>query len=552
MVRSWWGLLLTIFATVQNNEFGGTATFRRKIAYIIAMVQGLVLFVILCPLMALYMLGLYISAGVSLWRLIEHIEHNFSYKGGANMKPALLVLYGLAVAQGLLFGYKTAYALLSGDRLAKFAADGPGMLDKELLAEYLEETVARCEKDPSFATGRNLVTYGVDLLMEAKSNEGILAGIRVLGRAVQDASQPGRKVLAKHLLTRSDSSSHMIRRLLEAVGPRSPYSTEIRTHAARMVALVAHGIRLEQFPGVIECISSVFDPSADDDQHNVVSVSIDIVYQNMKYIERFDMLEDFELQYLQEDHRSPGSSNFSLSSIIKWLNQALRGTSESSGTYQRQRQNTNHAGFDGLLEQAMEIIHRLAVDEENRRVMANAVLHKFAMAPLKLHGSNHDVILKNYWVQWLMAAIKETSSQWQILDEGWQPAAPAGEGGGRGENIQGDEERERLLRSSMVSPVLGIAINNIKRTIKSIFDCPECGETQKKQAIQILLYLSLDMSCITMNSADRTTILKSILQLIINSTDDDPKHWLISSFTNRVYISTIRHLARQKLQDLGP
>ena len=72
------------------------------------------------------------------------------------------------MAQGVLFGYKTIHARGARNRLAKFGADE--IVDEEQVAEYLEETVAGCEKDPSFATGRNLVTYGVELMMEAKSN----------------------------------------------------------------------------------------------------------------------------------------------------------------------------------------------------------------------------------------------------------------------------------------------------------------------------------------------------------------------------------------------
>ncbi|KAF8762979.1 hypothetical protein HU200_008826 [Digitaria exilis] len=71
-------------------------------------------------------------------------------------------------------------------------------------------------KDPSFATGRNLVTYGVNLMMEAPSNEGFIAGISILAGVIKHYEEPGRLVLAKHLLmTRSHSWSHMIRRLLE-------------------------------------------------------------------------------------------------------------------------------------------------------------------------------------------------------------------------------------------------------------------------------------------------------------------------------------------------
>ncbi|KAG2622192.1 hypothetical protein PVAP13_3NG277541 [Panicum virgatum] len=128
MLHSWWGLLATVFATVkeEEGEFEGK---NKVIAYILAGVQGLVLCIVLCPLGVLYMLGLYISAGVSLWRLIEH---DFGNAGGANQKPALQVLYSLAVVQGVLFGYRTLHALMSRTRLPKLVAELATM-DEELV-----------------------------------------------------------------------------------------------------------------------------------------------------------------------------------------------------------------------------------------------------------------------------------------------------------------------------------------------------------------------------------------------------------------------------------
>ncbi|KAL6622800.1 hypothetical protein ACP70R_032681 [Stipagrostis hirtigluma subsp. patula] len=61
------------------------------------------------------------------------------------------------------------------------------------------------------------------------------------------------------MLTGSASFSHLIQRQLETLGPRSPYSREIREHGAWVVALVAGGIHLEQHQGGIDCISSLLD-----------------------------------------------------------------------------------------------------------------------------------------------------------------------------------------------------------------------------------------------------------------------------------------------------
>ncbi|CAL4897615.1 unnamed protein product [Urochloa decumbens] len=649
MMLSWWGLLATVFAMVKDGkgkkddereEFEKPSYKPMIITYIIVATQVLLLGIILCPLGILYMLGLYISAGVSLWRLIEH---DFGNAGGANQKPALQVLYSLAVAQGVLFGYKTIHALGARNRLARLAAK-LGMVDEDLAAEYLEETIAGCEKDPSFATGRNLVTYGVDLMMEAKSNEAFIAGIRVLGRVIKDKdSWPrGPKVLAKHLLTRSDSSSYIIQRLLEIVGPRSPYSRDVKQHAARIVALVARGIRLQQFPGMIECISSMLDTSEGSRQ--------EYGDNKLKDYQRVELLERYKLNYLRYECKSPDSPDFSLRNLIQRLVQCLpckRNTMESE-RQEKRRKNAVH-GFDGLLTEAVNIIHQLAFDEGNRRNMGNSVLHhKIAMLPLKLHRENHDActvsmkselqMLEKCWVlmEWIVASVKETNSQGQIVEEGWvgcsspvQPVAPPGGGGrrrekieeveegeeesllegygarssplqpastsggkGTGETIEDEEERlpmsrltripsldtaaplfgggkertngvkieeeedgegERLLRS-MVGSALGNAIiTNIKSSIKSIFDCLDCRATQKKQGIQILLHLSLNMSFI-MDGESRTRRLTWILLLIFLSFRDDSEHWMISGFADQTMngcsCSHIRTLASEKLADM--
>ncbi|GJN34832.1 hypothetical protein PR202_gb23531 [Eleusine coracana subsp. coracana] len=230
--------------------------------------------------------------GVSLWRLIEHDFGNAD--GAPNLKPALRVLYSLAVAQGLLFGYKQLHALGGKVGLAEFVADQfTGSVDKEQVSAYLEDTVAGCEKDPSFANRKNLVTYAVDLIMEARSNDGFIAGIKILGAVT--TFNGGRKLLAKHLLTKSASSSHMIQRLLETLGPRSPYSSEIREKAACLVSFVAPSIHLEQYPVWIECISSLIDTFED---YSWVPEDYRRDHRLPKEYERDWLLEEYERDWL--------------------------------------------------------------------------------------------------------------------------------------------------------------------------------------------------------------------------------------------------------------
>ena len=194
---------------------------RFVVACVLLDVQVLVLGIVLCPLAVLYVLGLYLSAGISLWRLIQHDYGNPD--GGTNLKPALNVLYSLAVAQGVVYGYRAIYDSVARTGLVEDVAKHHS-LETDLVSEYLEKTVAGCMKDPSFARGRNFVTYAVDLLMEYKSKYGYISGVRILG-AILEMGSWRQLDLIKELLTESASFSHVVQRLLETFGPRSPYST---------------------------------------------------------------------------------------------------------------------------------------------------------------------------------------------------------------------------------------------------------------------------------------------------------------------------------------
>jgi len=196
-------------------------TARVMLAYVLAVVQVFVLVIVLCPLAVLHMLGMYLSAGISLWRLIQHDYGNPD--GGTNLKPALNVLYSLAVAQGVVYGYRAIYDSVARTGLVEDVAKHHS-LETDLVSEYLEKTVAGCMKDPSFARGRNFVTYAVDLLMEYKSKYPYISGVRILG-AILEMGSWRQLDLIKELLTESASFSHVVQRLLETFGPRSPYST---------------------------------------------------------------------------------------------------------------------------------------------------------------------------------------------------------------------------------------------------------------------------------------------------------------------------------------
>ncbi|KAL6638445.1 hypothetical protein ACP70R_023940 [Stipagrostis hirtigluma subsp. patula] len=473
ILHSTWGLLGAAFATVikekksskkdqqssSRNEKEGIdnsearlSAKRFVLACVASVIQLLVLAIILCPLAVLYLLGLYISAGVSLWRLIEHDFGNAD--GGANLKPALKVLYSLAVAQGALFGYKKMHAFWAKIGLAEFVAKQYCSVDQNLVSDYLDSMVKGCEKDPSFATGRNLITYATDLMLEPKSNDGLIAGVRALGTIIKNNREWGRPVLAKHLLTRSASRCHTIQRLLETLGPRSPYNSEIREHAARIVVLAADSIHLDQHPGGIQCISSLLDTFEEYSWRPEESKR----YWRLQEYERDWLLKEYEQCYQLHERESPDSP-YSTSK-----------GSESSNL---------RLGHNRLVVQGLRILQDIAVNEDNCRVICNTegLLSKI-MALL-----TSDKLYRNHDDEWCIMALESLEFVSQFMA-----------------STHGDTRTKLQVE---------IASNTeaITSTLESILECGKCEVLLKRQAVQVVLDLSVDTSSIIASGSSNSIIL---------------------------------------------
>uniref|UniRef100_A0ACD5WGH4 Uncharacterized protein n=1 Tax=Avena sativa TaxID=4498 RepID=A0ACD5WGH4_AVESA len=227
------------------------------------MLHVVLLGILLCPLVVVYNCGLFISAGISVWRLIQHDYHA---DGVRNLKQALDVLYYLALLQSTIFCYKCINGFAKGFIVNSVAQSGN--FDEQSragISEYLLEMMAGCQKDRMYTRGRNLITYAVDL-MGSKSPDDYMSGLRILDTcAVQMGSshESGKgylqwNTLKKHLIM-SVSSPNILPKLLQTLGRISIYDRETRGHAARVVASIAHDIHLEEFPGGIRYISSLMD-----------------------------------------------------------------------------------------------------------------------------------------------------------------------------------------------------------------------------------------------------------------------------------------------------
>ncbi|KAL6598548.1 hypothetical protein ACP70R_046247 [Stipagrostis hirtigluma subsp. patula] len=237
---------------------GAVSAQRRRlgVGLVAVTVQALMFFLVLCPLAAAYVFGLYISTGVSLWRLIQRdYGDNDDDPSKKNLRPALNVLYSLALLQGVLFCYRAIFAAKKGKSLVDHVVTWYKLDDqdqaREFVADYLRATRIGCAGDPSFARGRKLLTHIVEL-MESRSSDSYLSGARMLESLLQ-AGVP--------LLSDGPEKERLLRKLLTMLEPTNPHGEEARLCTARIVASLAGEYNLEKFPAATgsQCIVSLLE-----------------------------------------------------------------------------------------------------------------------------------------------------------------------------------------------------------------------------------------------------------------------------------------------------
>uniref|UniRef100_A0A8R7V910 Uncharacterized protein n=1 Tax=Triticum urartu TaxID=4572 RepID=A0A8R7V910_TRIUA len=271
---SFHGLYRTIFATLDTKNSITLAYWPRGLlAVVVWLCHLLVAPIVVGPLAALYVCGPLLSAGISVWRLIEHDYGDVMKEEGccncmkdedSHLQPALNVLYTLALLQGLFFCYRF-YASFARKRLVRDVAKEYNMSNDEQLVKavkkYLSETVSRCEKDPAFFKETNLAMYAVGMIKSIESLESFVSGARILDVLLNYAltvkdKRPRRLTEEKQKALTTDliglaSTSHVVKKLLQAMDSTSPH----------ILANIAGRTPLMQFPQVIQSVGSLIDIS---------------------------------------------------------------------------------------------------------------------------------------------------------------------------------------------------------------------------------------------------------------------------------------------------
>ncbi|KAM0848501.1 hypothetical protein ACQ4PT_054339 [Festuca glaucescens] len=471
---SFWGVLISGYAVLSTNPLWLKC---ERFASAIGLIQAVVYCIPLCPLAAVYMFGLYISTGISVWRLRQHDYGNDADGDGhGNLKPALNVLYSLALLQGVIFCLRSMYHFLQGSMVsAILKSRGFGDHCRVGVSDYLVETMTGCEKDPSFARGRNLITYAVDLI-GSKSPDDYLSGVRILDAFARRREAVARnweeessmytprdlkRLMQEHVLMKylimATSSTDLLQKLLHTLGLKSIYDRETRECAARIVAnILASDIRLEELPQGIFHISSLIDTFAE--------------YRQLQPYERDWVYESFE-----ED----------------WMVVALL-TSEymiHEGDKKEDSDTDLQNTYNELMVQGFQILQKLAANLGNCRVMLHTpyLLQKI-MAPVTsdlLHHIDHGA-----WSNIVEGALKVIA----------QLTAATGQTGHK-------------LRTEISSN--NEAINTMERILK----CDKCDANLQKQVILILKHLYED-TALVMGIQRKENFIESLVNIICDDKMD--------------------------------
>lgn len=443
---------------------------------------------ILLPFGTIYLFGLLISAVVSMWRLYA-LKKNYSSStgnGGPNLKPALMVVYCLAIYQGLIFFSWLVNTYLV-DLFLKDGTQGHYKFDaraRESVQDYKSTTRTNCQKDPTFTKQRNLITYAIDLMMDSSSTstpDRYRSGLRVLDTIIRRQQPPtvgsseaeeltGQHMLIKHLVRASSSSSspqHILDTLLRVLDSRGPHDREMRERAARIVAHIAGDIQLDQFPRGIHHISSL-----------------------LCTLEEYSLLEPYDRDWLLERHEDSWYQAF--------LHQQGRRRAASPRTDKHACLESEHPKAHlELVRQGLRILWKLAADHGNCMVMSNTggLLPKI-MAPVAsdlLHGGIQD-----HGEEWSRVVEASLRVMCRLL----QMAAPGEAGAKLRHQISSNRE----------------AIATVERII--LF-CDRCGPELKGQAIKTLTQLYMDATYSSVNPQGKEEYIKKLLHIF---TDDKDNH----------------------------
>jgi hypothetical protein len=350
--------------------------------------------------------------------------------------------------------------------------------DKEelkVVSTYLRETRIGCEKDPSFARGRNLITHAVDLI-GSKSPDDYLFGVKMLHLVIRIGEKSlkkervkdqkksfifagdkkkswqkfstweeiiGRHMLMRHLIVYAGPSSPILQKLLEMLDPQGGYHRETRNHAARIVAHLALDIHLEKFPWAIQYISMTIGMTFEE--YCLIPHNLDRLLH--KYDQNWDRQANLRVS-------SPGNGASNL-----------------------------REAYEKLVLTGLCIIRKLATHEDNCRIMS----HTQCLLPRIMAPLTSDIIHQFNGGAWSISMVERSLKVMRLL------VASTGETGAK-------------LRREIWSNKEAIG------TMERILSCDTCCSAKlQKLAMGILMQLYMD------NHENRAAFIKMLVDIFVGN-----------------------------------
>ncbi|CAL4982775.1 unnamed protein product [Urochloa decumbens] len=185
---------------------------------------------------------------------------NKDFGNERNERPGVMIFYSLALSQGVF--YLLWFILEKLKSLAvNRVADGYKFDDKNLslgrkyVEKYLNDTRSKCLKDLSATEGRNLIAYASGLL-DSDHKDKYLAGAEILNHLISKNRLPNEELIR--------SSRKRIQKLVLMLSWKDEHYQDVRLLAAEIVLHVAENISISQFPGTLESVSALIQPSKEN------------------------------------------------------------------------------------------------------------------------------------------------------------------------------------------------------------------------------------------------------------------------------------------------